>query len=316
MGLLSFLTAATGLLGLVPIASADIHCRYVEAGPEGPAGNRLVIRAGKFEESVAVMPGSEQSIRVVNDRLVSDVTCKGGEPSMVNVDRIDFLVAPRAAGSTIYVVDAPEFGPGATPAEAGGKGISFLAAGPAVTFGVGGTEGPDRIWMGMKGKAVAVDFSPDPQVAPRSPRSIDARIFARFTNLLVRAGAGDDDVRGARIPRVANPFDRPLLASSSLYGDGGRDILVGGWSMDFIDAGPGNDLVSGAAGDDQIIGGPGIDVLGGGRGADRIDAADGGVPDLVRCGKDRDFARLDLVDRARGCERFRFVDQQVRIRRR
>jgi hypothetical protein len=45
--------------------------------------------------------------------------------------------------------------------------------------------------------------------------------------------------------------------------------------------------------------------LTGGRGADRINAAGDDRRDLVRCGRGRDRAVVDRIDRVRGCERTR-----------
>jgi Ca2+-binding RTX toxin-like protein len=62
-----------------------------------------------------------------------------------------------------------------------------------------------------------------------------------------------------------------------LFGEGGRDTLVGG---------PGDDILRGGRGDDELLGGPGADALGGGLGADRLSGGDGG--DVLHGGTGRD----------------------------
>lgn len=225
---------------------------------------------------------------------------------MVNLDRIVFRADRRATGSTLYVDRAPEFGPGATPADAGGKGISFSARGPSLSFGIGGTDGDDLIKMGMDGRAAALDFFPDnfPDGAPGD--QIDARIRARFVNILVKAGPGNDMVAGSQIDYSLTSFDGPLTVPTSVYGEGGTDALFGGRSMDYLDGGPGPDMLIGAAGADQLYGGGGLDSFFGGPGPDEIDALDHRGGEQIACGRGRDLAHMDLKDLDRDCESFRF----------
>jgi hypothetical protein len=303
------LTVGVGLLFCAlaaPPAEAGISCRYVAAGPDGPAGNRLELKVTRFEEVVAVLPGKGQNIQVTDDQRMKPLRCKGGKPTMVNLDRIDFIEAPSATGSSFYIAEAPRFGPGATPASAGGKGISFIAKGPAVSFGIGGTEGADLVQMGMVGKAAALDFYPD-QFADGTPgNQVDAKIYAKFVNLLVKAGPGSDVVNGSRYAYWNASMDGALKAPASIYGEGGSDELIGGLHMDYIDGGAGADFLSGSAGADQLFGGGGIDTFSGGPGSDEIDAIDRNPGEEIRCGRGKDLARMDLKDRDRDCEAFRF----------
>lgn len=301
-------TVATLLAGLAlaPVASAGISCRYVAAGPDGPVGNRLEIRATRFEEVVALLPGKGQNIQVTDDQRMKPLSCKGGRPTMVNLDLIDFRVDRRATGSSIYIAEAPKFGPGARPAEAGGRGITFLARGPALSFGVGGTNQPDNILMGMSGKAAALDFFPDFFPDAEFGNGIDAKIVAGFVNILIRGGGGADTVAGSQLDYSLTSFDGPLTVPTSIYGEGGSDALLGGRSMDYIDGGPGDDMLIGAAGADQLFGGSGFDTFIGGPGNDEIDAIDRRPGELIRCGRGRDLAQMDLKDLDQDCESFRF----------
>lgn len=90
----------------------------------------------------------------------------------------------------------------------------------------------------------------------------------------------------ARAERFAGPCARPLRGSRR------SERLVGTWA---------GDRVRGERGADRIRGLRGRDCLIGGRGADRISARDG-ERDLVRCGRARDRALVDRIDRVRGCE--------------
>lgn len=290
----------------VPSAEAGISCRYVAAGPDGPRGNRLELKVTRFEEVVAVLPGKGQNIQVTDDQRMKPLKCKGGKPTMVNLDRIDFIEASSATGSSFYIAEAPRFGPGATPVSAGGKGISFVARGPSISFGIGGTEGPDLVQMGMAGKAAAMDFYPDEFADGAPGNQVDAKIYAKFANLLVKAGPGADVVQGSRYAYGNASMDGPLNAPTSIYGEGGSDELIGGRYMDYLDGGPGADFLSGSAGRDQLFGGAGVDTFSGGPGRDEIDAIDRNPSEEIRCGRGKDLARMDLKDRDRDCEAFRF----------
>jgi Ca2+-binding RTX toxin-like protein len=87
-----------------------------------------------------------------------------------------------------------------------------------------------------------------------------------------------------------------------LYGGTGDDWLWGGRGADRLWGGRGADRLWGGAGNDRLTGGAGANTLFGGGGADTIDARNG-ARDVVRCGRGRDLARVDLHDRVSGCER-------------
>jgi Ca2+-binding RTX toxin-like protein len=110
-------------------------------------------------------------------------------------------------------------------------------------------------------------------------------------------GVGSDRLSGAR------GEDR-LFGDDSAKGVGGNDRLFGKAGDDLLVGGSGNDRLSGGAGRDRLKGGPGRNRLRGGSGNDRLRAANGRF-DRVNCGPGRDIARVDPVDRVRGCERVR-----------
>ena len=293
------------LLAFVPNASAGISCRYVAAGAEGASGNRIEIKLTRFEEAVAVLPGPGQNIQVTDDQRMKPVRCAGGKPTMVNIDRVIFTVDRRAAMSSIFIARAPKFGPGATLPEKGGKGITFVARGDSLSFGIGGTDGPDYVSMGMLDKAAAVDFQPDGDFETVERSEIDAFVYAKKSlEMTVRAGLEYDMVIAK--PNYQTPFDGPLEVPVSLYGEEGRDQLWGGNGSDLIDGGPGGDFLMGYAGADHFVGGPGRDFFTGGGGRDEIDSTDGIPGEELDCGPGSDLAIMDRQDQKKSCEKVRF----------
>jgi Ca2+-binding RTX toxin-like protein len=113
----------------------------------------------------------------------------------------------------------------------------------------------------------------------------------------VFGGTGSDRLSGGQ-------GDDRLLGDDSAKGVGGNDRMFGNGGDDLLVGGSGKDRLSGGAGKDRLKGGPGRNRLLGGRGNDRLRAANGRF-DRVNCGPGRDFAKVDRVDRVRGCERVR-----------
>ena len=100
-----------------------------------------------------------------------------------------------------------------------------------------------------------------------------------------------DELRGTRRRDAL----RGGAGSQRILGRGGSDRLFGG---------AGDDCLLGGRGADRLSGGTGHDLLRAGAGRDRISARDG-KRDRVLCGKGRDLALVDRVDRTVGCERVR-----------
>jgi Ca2+-binding RTX toxin-like protein len=113
----------------------------------------------------------------------------------------------------------------------------------------------------------------------------------------VFGGVGSDRLSGGR-------GDDRLLGDDSANGVGGNDRMFGNRGDDLLVGGSGKDRLSGGGGADRLKGGPGRNRLRGGSGNDRLRAANGSF-DRVNCGPGRDVARVDRVDRVRGCERVR-----------
>jgi hypothetical protein len=105
---------------------------------------------------------------------------------------------------------------------------------------------------------------------------------------VVRALAGDDCVSGGR-------------GDDEIEGNRGDDRLHGRRGADLLAGGPGSDALAGDRGDDRLRGGPGRDDYHAGPGDDVVEAAGDGRDD-VECGRGRDKATVDPVDRTHGCE--------------
>jgi putative intracellular protease/amidase len=101
----------------------------------------------------------------------------------------------------------------------------------------------------------------------------------------VFAGGGNDQV-----------FATDLRVSASIFGEGGHDLITGGWANDLLDGGDGvdrlwanqgDDLLRGGAGDDYLFGREGNDLLLGGDGNDYLDGFDGADVLIGGLGSDR-----------------------------
>jgi hypothetical protein len=99
--------------------------------------------------------------------------------------------------------------------------------------------------------------------------------------------------------------------TATIWGDGyltgteGKDVIVGGPTIDNIDALGGNDLICAAGGDDRVIGGLGNDKIKGGGGADLLfgDQYSPVSDDLTGAGDDVIKAGLGVTDSGGGAER-------------
>jgi Ca2+-binding RTX toxin-like protein len=113
-----------------------------------------------------------------------------------------------------------------------------------------------------------------------------------------RGLGGNDRLRGG----LGNDTQDGGSGDDSIDGAAGNDQQSGGSGNDFLKGGTGFDVMSGGRGNDRLIGGSGGDVISGGDGNDKIDARDKRRDD-VNCGAGKhDRARVDKVDRVRGCE--------------
>jgi CSLREA domain-containing protein/uncharacterized repeat protein (TIGR01451 family) len=148
--------------------------------------------------------------------------------------------------------------------------------------------------------SVAVTAVSPPVVVkqPKPGRCANPRTGATAKpDILVGTAFGDAIAGGLGNDKLSG-----LAGDDCLTGGGGNDVLDGGSGNDKLSGGPGRDNIVGGTGSDQLTGGPGKDTIDGGAGADVISAADY-AKDTINCGKGRDRATVDRIDRVRGCEK-------------
>ena len=161
--------------------------------------------------------------------------------------------------------------------------------------------------------ACATDMIGTPADDLLSGTSVGESLFGLQGNDILRGAQGDDCLFGGlgsdRLSG-ADGGDRLLgddaakgvSGNDSLSGNDGNDLLVGGPGRDRLYGGAGNDRIRGGRGRDRLRAGSGKNRLSGGLGNDRIHSANG-RRDSVSCGGGRrDRARVDWIDRVRGCE--------------
>ncbi|HEV2858355.1 MAG TPA: calcium-binding protein [Solirubrobacterales bacterium] len=235
------------------------YCRYVEAGPPGPRGNKLVV----FNRSGGIrIRRKGREIRVVNLFMGR---CTGGQPTVDNLDRIVLRVTKKPPESEPVRIDlrGGPFQPGATP-EPSRDQIEILADGFALE--VEGEKGADAmVARTLGGGHIGVDLDGAAHnqrrdyeiVVPRSPYA-----------LKLIGGRGRDrlDTRG-----ITNMGDHRQRHVIRLYGKHGSDLILGGPRDEWrIEDGAGDDLVRTGGGDDEVLLGRGHDTVFGGRGRDSL----------------------------------------------
>jgi hypothetical protein len=324
------LLIAIGALAAAPageaagIGSEPISCAYHEAGLPGPEGN--VLRIDDETDSATHIYREDDAIRVFSDSA-DKVPCSGAEPTVFNVDRIEYT-ATHSAPFIGYLGNGT-LAPGASPEPAGAEievhvhesyrpEVLNIAGSAQAEAIVAGALGPHRIGVNLNaqddGSAQDADVILDTvhpaeaaiRLIGRGGRdTISALGRAGFTGILpaehelLSGGPGDDTL-------VGGPHD------DRLSGLTGNDVLLGGRGRDRVTIGPGRDLVKAGKGPDEVfnssdVGGLppdlGPDRVFGGGGNDLIEVDQGLPGDRAKCGGGRgDRAGIDPGDRATGCE--------------
>jgi hypothetical protein len=126
-------------------------------------------------------------------------------------------------------------------------------------------------------------------------------------------GEGGPDARNVEL-LIDDPRDDLGLGTGGGDGPGGgagsggggaphcAARIVGSRRGEALRGSAASDLILARGGRDRIKPRAGADCVFGGRGGDRITARDN-VRDTIRCGRGRDVAFVDLLDRVKGCER-------------
>jgi RTX calcium-binding nonapeptide repeat (4 copies) len=298
------------------------RCEYVEAGPAGPKGNRLVV-AGAGAGSWLNRHGNRI---VVHEGFEP---CMGRQATVHNIDRI---VLKGESETYVLGQRSGAFSPGATR-ERSGSEIEITVAGEGLE--VVGRERADAIQARtLYGEAVAVNLNrredgryPDFDVVIRGGEA-----EAELPEVVRIEGGGGDDLIDVR--RLTGMGDNTLLRSRiRLQGGSGDDTIFGSPGDEYrLQDGPGDDLVRAGGGDDDVEFGPGRDTIYGGEGGDGLtyafplevagghpDAADrlfggpgadviqddNGHPDVIRCGPGNDLLDGKGRDRSSDCEKVR-----------
>jgi hypothetical protein len=189
------------------------------------------------------------------------------------------------------------------------KEIAYFIAPPSTVSGTGGPTIDERANWAMAEPA----FAPERREIWYSDGT--SGFYALRLTDAVWPGAGEVKGAGACAALKRGTRRRDRIVGSELgerivgrrgpdklKGGPGDDCVLGNKGNDRIAGNPGADRLSGQKGGDRLKGGGGDDVIKGGNGNDLIKARDGD-PDLVRCGTGSgDRAKIDEIDRARGCE--------------
>lgn len=291
-------------------------CEYVEAGPPGPKGNRLLV----------VGVGEPQLLRSGDALVVRNGPLGCGRTRVDSVDR----VVIKAEGSSVAVDESGgRFGPGATPERGGSEIEIYVRAAEIFSLHRGPRDSVTRIEMGAN-DTVAFNLNPAAD-GPRRDRDLSVSLSKdELRRIKVFAEEGDDLIDARRLTGIPdNHIGFPFIR---LHGGLGRDAILGGPEAEELYDGPGSDLIRGAGGEDQIRLGTGSDTIYGGIGGDglvytsplgaaggRRDAADrlfagpgadviqddNGYPDVIRCGPGNDLLDAHGRDRGRDCEKVR-----------
>jgi Ca2+-binding RTX toxin-like protein len=272
--------AALACLWSAPASFAAVTCRY------SPPDRLLTITAS---DAFTRVFRSQDAIEI--DDGNQPVKCNGPTPTVLDTDRVQISHTGRSA-DTLDLTGGP-LAPGATPEPLGSSEIEVEYIGRTFLH-VRGTPGADRFRFGPGG----VNLNGDD----------DTDVTGQFSTLLLE-GAGGNDVISPQANYVAAAARRVLL------GGGGRDALIATPDGAFLHGGNDRDRLIGRARADNLTGGRGHDLLRGGKGRDLIRAIDG-TRDRVNCGPGLDRAKVDGIDRVRGCERLIAVKRRGPVRNR
>jgi len=288
-------------------------CHYVEAGPPGPRGNRLVLR--EF---------AGHTLRRRGDLISTDggVNCERLGVTVEEVDRIVFETGPEG-------VEIDErgglFAPGATPERNGSEIEIEIREADKLTLHRGRGASRTRIENGPGG---TIGFNLNPPADRDRPDQDVWMSRAELERIKVYAEQGEDLIDSRRLTGVADNPNRFLRFR--FFGGAGDDTILGGREEEEVIDGPGDDLIRAGGNDDEIGFGPGRDTVYGGRddglfyefiglGPRSLDAADSlfggpgadflsdrnGKQDLMRCGPGSDEVEREARDRlGRDCERY------------
>jgi hypothetical protein len=274
----AFCLAALAWLTSAAPASAAVSCHYSPP-------NRLL--------EVTATDAFTRVVRVGDAIEIDDgqelVKCTGPTPTVLDSDRVQITHTGRSAD--VLDLRGGPFAPGASLEPQGSPEIEFEYVGPTF-LDVRGTGAPDRLSFAAGGINLNGDGDTD--------------VTGQFSVLLVE-GAGGEDVISPQADYAAAAARRVLL------GGGGSDTLTATPDGAFLHGGNGRDRLIGGARADNLTGGRGRDLIRGGKGRDLVRAIDN-FRDRVSCGPGFDRAKVDGIDRVRGCERLIAIKRRGPVR--
>jgi Ca2+-binding RTX toxin-like protein len=231
---------------------------------------------------------SQDAIQIDDGHEV--VSCQGPSATVLNTD----LVQVSHTGPSADTVDLSggPLAPGFSPEPTGSSEIELQYL--TRTFvDIRGSAGPDRLSFGAGGANLNGDDDTD--------------VTGQFTVLLIEGRRGADRISSQRGYTTA-------ATRRVLLGQSGRDTLIATPDGATLHGGNGHDRLIGGPGRDNLTGGRGSDLIRGGKGRDLIRAIDG-RSDRVSCGGGVDRAKVDGIDRVKGCERLIAIKRRGPVRR-
>jgi hypothetical protein len=217
--------------------------------------------------------------RLVVEDVFGPIGCAGtADPTRFNTDRVRVRASAADVDDLEFEIDltAGPFAPGFSDEGDGSSEIEFsipFPAGSGSRVPIHGRWGPNRVLLGHLPHRQGANLNAAEDVD-------DPDVTIRGGTFFVYGG-GRADVISAR---------------------GGGGGFIGPYLKRVVALGaPGDDLLSGGPKRDYLIGGGGHDTMKGDGGSDFLVARDH-TRDVVRCGRGRDFAKVDRVDQVRRCE--------------
>jgi Ca2+-binding RTX toxin-like protein len=242
------------------------------------------------------------------------VSCSGPVPTVTSTDLIKIDEAPAVVRGGLEIdLSGGVFAPGATAEADGTSEIEFRAnmTGDLGRVTISGTGGPDLIDLGA---APSGGFGANLNGAFETAPDVDVELNGVEVPTVIGKG-GPDQIRAAGAEGFAGPLRGPGFAVS---GGAGRDLIVGGTTVNALSGGDGEDKIYGGPRTDYLIGGSGADLVASKAAPDflvtrgaRRERRRGQDIDRVRCGKGRDYPFSDRADRKAGCERLPEDDDAI-----
>ncbi|MEO1660450.1 MAG: calcium-binding protein [Pseudomonadota bacterium] len=280
---------------------ADIDFSIIAFTRVGEDSNDLLIEIGGRERSALIIEdqfaggdgaieafktqdGTEYTAFEIQDVLLN-LASTSGDDTIIGYNTNDIIVA-KAGDDTVEARSGDDMidgGDGRDIAVFSGSRSDYSVTEDGdftIVEDLRGLEGTDRLINVeiLRFELDSEDTPPEDEVlVPETPSDP----YADY----VQGTEGDDETGGS------------IINGNSVYGRGGNDNMLGGWTHDRLAGGDGNDFIRGLGGDDLLEGNDGDDRIYGADGADMLRGGTGN--DLLSGGIGADtfyFARGDGMD--------------------